>query len=170
MAAIFKLFEDNGVATGTPSKGATRTEVSRTDWKNADDTTTAIQDASIKIGERSFIKYNFYQITGTFNRVFNVKWGHTAGSVGTGVSLIKKIGGTYATPTTDALVGDNISAPSATLSALSMSTTGPEGASPTAILTAPGYTQYFATQIQTTTSATPGDSSELQFTLEYSEN
>lgn len=49
-------------------------------------------------------------------------------------------------------------------------TTGPEGASPTSTLAAAGYTQYLASQLQTTGSAGAGDTATVTLTLRYDEN
>jgi hypothetical protein len=54
--------------------------------------------------------------------------------------------------------------------AVSFSTTGPEAAGPTSTLSAAGYTQYLATQLQTTSSAAAGDMATITATLQYDEN
>ncbi len=53
---------------------------------------------------------------------------------------------------------------------VNFSTVGPEGASPTSTLTAAGFTQYLATQLQTTGSAPAGDIGSQTLTLRYNEN
>lgn len=60
--------------------------------------------------------------------------------------------------------------PIASGASVNLSTTGPEGASPTATLSAAGYTQYLATQLQTTTSTAPGNTATVTLTLQYQEN
>ena len=53
---------------------------------------------------------------------------------------------------------------------VSFHTTGPEAASPTSTLSAAGYTQYLATQLQTGGSAAAGDTATVTLTLQYNEN
>jgi hypothetical protein len=54
---------------------------------------------------------------------------------------------------------------------VSLSGTSPAAASPTSSTTSnPAYTQYLATQLQTTGSASPGDTASVTLTLQYAEN
>jgi len=175
MPATFEFVEDNGTATGSPAKGATRT-AARTEcnWKNIDDSTTAYSSSPITAGNNSFTKYQAGHFSGTFNQISNVLWAHTAGTLGTGLTLKGTVSSTYATPATTAnaaLTTDMTSAIAiGSGAAVSMSTTGPEAASPTTTLTAAGYTQFLPTQLQTTTSAAPGDTASVTNTLQYNEN
>jgi hypothetical protein len=81
---------------------------------------------------------------------------------------------TYATPatTTNASLTTDMTSAISIASGLSVdfSTTGPEAASPTSTLSAAGYTQYLATQLQTTSSAAAGDTATVTLTLQYDEN
>lgn len=174
MAATFEYNEDNGAATGSPAKGTTRnTAVTQVNWKSVDDVATAYSSAPINAGENSFPKYQFGKFTGTFNQISNGLWAHTAGTLPANTSLYGAVTSTYATPAQTATAGlTDISAVTAigSGSAVLFSTTGPEGASPSATLSAAGYTQYLVTQARTTASASPGDSGNLTLTLRYSEN
>lgn len=175
MAATFEFNEDNGAATGSPAKGTTRTTaVTQINWKTVDDVATSYTTAPITAGNNSMPKYQFGKFTGTFNQINSVLWAHTAGALGTGCTLAGKVTSTYVTPATTALAGTtDMSAITAIGSgvAVSMSTVGPEGASPTATLAAAGFTQYLATQIQTTSGAAAGDNaSPVTLTLRYNEN
>ena len=174
MAATFEYNEDNGAATGSPARGTTRnTAVTQVNWKSVDDVATAYSAAPINAGENSFPKYQFGKFTGTFNQISNGLWSHTAGTLPSNTTLWGAVTSTYATPTQSAVSGlTNISTVTAIASGspVLFSTTGPEGASPTATLSAAGFTQYLVTQVRTTASAAPGDSSNITLTLRYSEN
>lgn len=174
MAATFEFNEDNGAATGSPSKGTTRnTAVTQVNWKNVDDVATAYSSSPITAGNNSYAKYQFGKFTGTFNQISAGLWAHTSGTLGTGLTLAGKVTSTYATPSTTAISGstDMTSAISIGSGAtVNFSTTGPEAASPTSTLSAAGYTQYLVTQLQTTGSAVAGDTATVTLTLQYNEN
>jgi len=174
MAATFEFNEDNGAATGSPAKGTTRnTAVTQVNWKAVDDVATAYSAAPINQGANSFTKYQFGKFTGTFNQISNGLFAHTAGALPTGASLYGAVTSTYATPAQAANGAlSDISTVIAITSgaAVSFSTVGPEGASPTTTLAAAGYTQYLATQARTTGTTPTGDSATLTLTLRYSEN
>lgn len=175
MAATFEFNEDNGAATGSPAKGATRTTaVTQINWKNVDDVATAYTSSPIVAGNNSFTKYQFGKFTGTFNQISSALWAHTAGTLGTGLTLKGVVTSTYATPSTtaNAALTQDMTAVTAITSGQTVlfSTTGPEGASPSSTLTAAGYSQYLATQLQTTGAASAGDTSPVTLTLRYNEN
>lgn len=175
MPATFEFIEDNGAAAGSPAKGTTRT-TARTEcnWKNIDDSTTAYSSSPITAGNNSYTKYQAGHFSGTFNQISNVLWAHTSGTMGTGLTIKGIVTSTYATPatTTNASLTTDMTSSIAIGSgaAANMSTTGPEAASPTSTLSAAGYTQFLANQLQTTASAAPGDTATATFTLQYNEN
>lgn len=180
MAATFEYQEDNGAATtaggGTANnKGTTRTAaVTQVNWKNTDDVATAYTASPITAGNNSYTKYQFGRFTGTFNEISAGLWAHTAGTLGAGLTLKGVVTSAYATPATaaNAALTTDMSAVIAIGSgqAVSFHTLGPEGTGPTATLTAAGYSQYLATQLQTTTSAAAGDTATVTLTLQYNEN
>ena len=186
MAATFNWCEDNGTQTGSPLHGTTRSQSSTppTDvsWKNVDDAKTGsggtlYSSSPIIAGNNSYTKYQYGQFTGTFNQILNCLWSaHTspAGSLATGLTLKGTVTSTYATPATTAnaaLTTDFTTAVAiGSGSAVSFSTTGPEAAGPTSTLSAPGFTQYLATQLQTTSGAAAGDMAAITATLQYDEN
>lgn len=176
MAATFEWNEDNGAATGSPSKGTTRnTAVTQMNWKNTDDVSTAYSSSPITAGNNSYHKYQFGKFTGTFNQILNGKWSpHTAGSLGTGLTLVGKVSSTYAAPATSALGGSPTDYTSIVAigsgATVNFATSGPENASPTATLSAAGFTQYLITQLQTSGSAAAGDTATVTGTLQYDEN
>lgn len=173
MPATVVWQEDNGTATGSPAKGATRANASQVDWKSVDDITTPRASATIIAGQHSFHKYQFARVTGTFNQVSAGKFAHTAGSLPSNTTLVDKITSTYATPARSVLSGStDITAVTAINSGQDVlfSTVGPEGASPTASIAAAGYSQYIVTQLQTAAAAAAGDIGNQSLTFQWNEN
>ncbi len=186
MAATFHFCEDNGAQAGSPLHGATRSGFGAdtnypTDcnWKNIDDNTvnagTLYSNSPITAGNNSFKKYQYCHFSGSFNQILNCLWSaHTAGTspMGTGLTLIGTVSSTYATPSVTTLSGTDFSSTVAIGSGLGVSfkTTGPEGASPSATLGAEGYSQYFVTQLQTTSGAGAGDTPVITQSVRYDEN
>lgn len=176
MSATFDWKEDGGVATGSPAHGTTRT-AGRTEvnWKNIDDATTAYSSSPITAGNNSYTKYQYGKFTGTFNQVGTGLWAHTAGVADTGITLKGVVTSTYAAPATSAngaLTQDmtSVIAIGSGQTVLFIDT-GPETASPGATCsTNPCYTQYLATQLQTSGSTGAGDMTTLTLSLKYLEN
>jgi hypothetical protein len=179
MAATFAWGEDNGTQTGSPLKGTTR-NTSRTEcnYKNIDDSTTAYTSSPIVAGNNSYTKYQFGIFSGTYNQILNGKWSaHTspAGSLATGLTLKGTVTSTYATPGTAAngALSTDFTTAVAIGSGLTVNfaASGPENASPASTLSSGGgYTQYLASQLQTTGSAAAGDMATITQTLQYDEN
>lgn len=173
MAATFVYQEDNGTATGSPAKGATRADASQVNWKSVDDIATAVASAPIVAGTDSYEKYQFGKFTGSFNEISNGLWAHVAGVLGADLTLVGKVTSTYATPSTAPLSGSSDMTPVIAITsgaAVLFHTTGPEGASPTSTLTAAGYTQYLVSQLQTGPNAVAGDTASVTMRLRYFEN
>lgn len=171
MAATTTWYEENGSATGSPAHG-TPTVVTTCDWKSVDSATTTRAAAPVAAGSNSYHKYNYVKFSGTFNEISDAKFAHTAGTLGTGISLKSKVTSTYATPDTTALASaTDITSPTAIGSGASvlLSTTGPNG-STSASQTTTCYTQYIVTQVQTTSAANAGDSGTVTLTVQYNEN
>lgn len=167
MAATATWYERNG-ATGS----TTDTAVSNCDWKNADDATASRASYPVTAGNNSFHKNNFIKFDGTFNQISNVLFAHTAGSLGTGLSLKAKVVSTYTRGTATALSGStDITATSAITSgmAVTVGTSDPAGATSSSITSA-GYTEFIVTQVQSTSSAAAGDSGVVTLTVQYDEN
>lgn len=176
MAATFDWQEDHGAATGSPAKGTTRTTgVTQVNWKNIGDVSTAYSSSPITAGNNSFIKYQFGAFSGTFNQISGGLFAHTAGALGTGLTLVSRIGDSiYATPASTAL-GSSTDITSVIAigsgAAVLFGATGPEATGKAASMTTnPCYSQYIATQLQTTTSAAAGDTATVTLTLRYLEN
>ena len=172
MSATTTWYEQNGTAAGNPAAG-TESIVSSCDWKNIDDTTTSRASSPVEAGTNSFSKYNYLGFSGTFNQISAVKWAHTAGTLGTGISLVGKVTSTYSTPSTTALSStSDMTSPVSVSSGASvlLGTSGPNDANPSASQTTSCYTQYLVTQVQTTSSASAGDSGQVTLTVQYNEN
>lgn len=172
MAATTNWYEQNGTATGSPAHG-TESSISSCDWKSVDNTTTSRASAPVLAGANSYTKYIYLKFSGTFNQISAVKFAHTAGTLGTGISLKSKITSTYETPSTSAMSGStDITSTTAIGSGASvlLSTSGPNGTSTSSSQTTTCYTQYIVTQVQTTSSASAGDSGTVTLTVQYNEN
>ena len=172
MAATTTWYEQNGTATGSPAHG-TESTISSCDWKSVDDTTTARASAPVLAGNNSYSKYIYLKFSGTFNQISAVKFAHTAGTLGTGISLKGRVTSTYITPATSALASaTDITDTKAIADGASvlLGTTGPNDANPSASQTSTCYTQYIVTQVQTTASAAAGDSGTATLTVQYNEN
>lgn len=172
MSATTTWLEQNGTATGSPAAG-TESTVSSCDWKSVDDTTTPRASAPVEAGTNSYSKYNYLGFSGTFNQISAVKWAHTSGTLGTGISLVGKVTSTYSTPSTTALSStSDMTSPVPVSSGASvlLGTSGPNDTNPSASQTTSCYTQYLVTQVQTTSSAAAGDSGSATLTVQYNEN
>jgi hypothetical protein len=185
MSATFEFEEDNGTQTGSPLKGTSRTAArTEVNWKNIDDSTTAYSSSPITAGNNSYSKYQFGHFSGTFDQISAGLYAHTATAFGTGLTLMGQPACTstatalvYATPATSSNAGltNNMTSAISIGSGVQVqfTATGPENsatASATSLTTNPCYTNYLCTQLQTTTSAAPGDTAQVTLTLQYNEN
>jgi hypothetical protein len=178
MAATFEFEEDNGAATGTPAKGATRTAArAEVNWKNIDDSTTAYSSAPVTAGNNSFDKWQFGHFSGTYNQILAGLFAHTAGTLGTGLTLKGKVApsGGYTTPSVNANANLTVDMTTAIAigsgQAVQFGATGPEAAGKGASTTAnPAYSEWLVTQMQTSALAAPNDTGTQTLTLEYAEN
>lgn len=172
MASTTTWYEQNGAAAGSPAAG-TESAISSCDWKNIDDSTTPRASSPVLAGSNSYSKYIYLKFTGTFNQISAVKFAHTAGTLGTGISLKGKISSTYATPSTASLSGSTDITPAISIgsgASVLLGTTGPNDTNPSSSQTMACYTQYIVTQVQTDNSANAGDSGSVTLTVQYNEN
>lgn len=174
MAASFEFNEDNGTATGSPAAGTTRTTaVTQVNWKNTDDVATSYSSSPIVAGTNSYTKYQSGKFTGTFTQISAGLFAHTSGTLGVGLTLKGTVTSTYATPSTatNAALTTNMTTPIAIASGLTvLFNTTPQAATPTATLGSAGFTQFLATQLQTTVSTVAGDTAIVTLTLQYDES
>ena len=186
MAATFNWCQDNGTATGSPAHGTTRSGFgsdthypTTVSYKNADDCTdnggTPQAAAPIFWGNNSYTVFMYGHFSGTFTAISAGLVAHTAGAFATGLTLKGTVTSTYATPstTTNAALTTDMTSPTAIGSGLTVNfaTSGPENASPTGTLSAAGYSQYIALQLQTTVNvAPPGSIGGPTLMLQYNES
>lgn len=173
MAATFVFEEDNGtLASGRGT--TTGTVVTTVNWKNIDDANTTAYSASpITAGNNSFTKYQYGHFSGTYNQISAGLFAHTAGTFGTGLTLKGTVTSTYATPSTaaNAALTTDMTTAIAIGSGLAVLFGAAPNTAASATTTAnPAYTQYFPTQLQTTTAAAAGDTASVTNTLQYNEN
>lgn len=176
MAATFEWDEANGAGETVTHN---RTEVN---WKNIDDSTTAYTAQPIQAGNNSFDKWQYGHFSGTYNQILAGLFAHTAGALGTGLTLKGQPAMTadadrlaYATPSTTA--NANLTFDQTAVIAIGsgravwFGATGPASAGKAASTTAnPAYTNYLTSQLQTTGSAAAGDTATVTLTLQYDEN
>lgn len=176
MAATFAFDSQYGTQTGSPLGGtSTTTGITNNNWANSNDPTVTYSTNPITAGNNSYTVFQYGHFSGTYNTISAGLWAHTAGAFGTGLTLKGTVTTTYATPstTTNASLSTDMTTAIAIGSGLAVSFTGtsPQTASPTSSTTAnPAYTQYLATQLQTTGSASPGDTTNVTLTLQYNES
>lgn len=176
MAATFEWDEANGAGqTVTHNR-------SEANWKNIDDSTTAYTSSPISAGNNSYDKWQYGHFSGTYNQILNGKWAHTAGTLGTGLTLKGAKSMTadadrlaYATPSTTANTNLTVDMTSAISigsgSVVYFGATGPASSGKATSTTSnPAYTNYLTTQLQTTGSAAAGDTASCTITLQYDEN
>lgn len=176
MAATFEWDEANG-AGETITHGRTERN-----WKNIDDSTTAYTASPIVAGNNSYSKWQYGHFSGTFNQILNGLCAHTAGALGTGLTLKGQPAMTvdadrlaYSTPAAAALAGltfdDTPVIAIGSGRAVWFGATSPSAAGKAASMTTnPCYTNYMTSQLQTTGSAAAGDITSTTLTLQYDEN
>src|SRR6478735_1682368 len=101
MAATFAFDEDYGTQTGSPLRGtSTATGQTNNNWSNSNNPTTSYSTNPITAGNNSYTKFQFGHFSGSYNEVSAGLWAHTAGTLGTGLTLKGVVTSTYATPST----------------------------------------------------------------------
>lgn len=197
MSATRHWCEDHGTATGSPAHGTTRDGFGadtnypvNINWKAADDTNaTAYTASALGSPGNSYEKWQYVHFTGTFNSIFNAKWTahanfgdidlNDASHLGK-VTLWGAVLSAFTTPSraANANLTTDFTKQVYPFNGIpvSFSTSGPEGASPTATLTAAGYTQYLVSQMRVASGVTTGTiitaygSNEILSMLIYEEN
>jgi hypothetical protein len=186
MSATFDIGEINGssgsptiVTLGSIYTGGSGNNVAATDtnWKSVDNCSTgsggtAYTANPVQAGQNSYTKSQFFRFSGSFNSISNLVVYQTSGTLGTGLTLIGSTAESYATNSTSTLSGTNMDATSSgsPIGPLNMSTTSPTSGTFGSTLTAPGYSELFLSQLQTTISASPGNTAEITFTISYQES
>lgn len=169
MASTQTWSEGNGTNAGTET-------TSRTDanWKNIDDSTTAYSSSPITAGNNSFSKYQAIKFGGTFNTLSSLTYKVSSNAPGTGLSVVAAVitAASPATPTTTA-TGDSAASTTGTSANFIQTSTWTSvfaAGTSTAGATTPVYGQAYRTQLQTTSSAAPGDISTVTITATWTES
>ena len=121
----------------------------------------------ITAGNNSYEVWLTGHFTGSFNKVQNLQFWKSAGTLGTGESLYWKDGGdnTYAQPATTSAFTDAV-VPSADPGSSNVSINSSQASS----LSVAGFSDYIVLQLRTTTAAEAGDTETFTFTMQYDEN
>lgn len=163
MAAVFTWAQSNGAGETSTDLGASGNLFN---FKTNDDATAANYSSNpITAGNSSMEVYLRAHFTSTFNKVDNIQfWMSTDFSPNTGLAVKWKGSScAYATPSTTTNADSAV--PTADPGTANVSI----GSSLAGSLTSAGYSDYIRLQLQTTGSATPGDTSLAVFTLQYDE-
>lgn len=176
MPATFEFDESNG-AGQTVTHGVTQVN-----WKATDDTVTAYTASPVATSTNSYDKWQNGHFSGTFNQISNLKFAHTAGVLGTGLTLMgpptMTADGdrlTYTTPTrsTNAALTTDMTSVVAIESGVTVYV-GPTSANASgkeaSTTSNPCYTNYLTTQMQVASNADPGDSATVTLTLSWDES
>lgn len=161
--------------TWSEFNGASLTETTnRTEcnWKNVDDSTTAYSSSVITAGANSFSKQQCVVFAGTWNSLSALTYKVSSNAPGTGLSVIGKVINTaYAQGSTTA-TGDGAASTTGASANFGTSSNSSGFAAGTATASGGGtcYTNAFRTQLQTTTSAAPGDIATVTITATWTES
>lgn len=168
MAATFQWAQTYGTSPGTA------TDIGESgnlfNFKDADDATPSNYTSNpITAGNNSYEVWLRGHFTGTFNTVDNLQfWQSTAFSPATGLTLKWKGNNqtTYVTPVKTESTVATVAMPTSDPAIANVSI----GGSLSGQLTSAGYSDYIVIQLQTTVSASAGDTSTATFTLQYDES
>lgn len=164
MASTQTWSEYNGASAATET-----TSRAEANWKNIDDSTTAYSSSPITAGNNSFTKYQALKFAGTWNSLSALTYKVSTAAPGTGLSVVAAVVTAGTTPSTTAS-GDAAASTTGTSANFNSSTT-PYGAG-TSSTTAGGtmYANAYRTQLQTTGSAAPGDTTSVTITATWTES
>lgn len=164
MASTQTWSEFNGSSAATET--TSRAEMN---LKNIDDSTTAYSSSPITAGNNSFGKYQALKFAGTWNSLSAFTYKVSNNAPATGLSIVGSVPTSGATPATSA-TGDSAASTSG-VSANFVSSSTPYGAG-TSSSTASGtmYVNPFRLQLQTTSSAAPGDTPSVTITAAWTES
>lgn len=138
-------------------------------WKNIDDSTTVYSAQPVTANNNSFFKEQALKFAGTWNSLSALTYKVDNNAPATGISIVGSVITAHSTPST-AATGDSAMSTSG-LSANFNSSSSPFGAG-TSSTTAGGtmYANALRTQLQTTSSAAPGDIGQRTFTASWTES
>ena len=151
MASTQTWSEGNGASAGTET-----TSRSEANWKNVDDSTTAYSSSPITAGNNSFTKYQAIKFAGTWNSISSLTYKVSTASPATNCSVVAAVVTSGTTPSTTAS-GDSPASTSGTSANLTTTTLGYAAGSSSSTAGGTIYGNAYRTQLQTTSSAAPGD-------------
>lgn len=163
MASTQTWSEGNGTNAGTET--TSRTEMN---WKNVDDSTTAYSSSVIAAGSNSYTKYQAIKFAGTYNTLSSLTYKVDNNAPATGLSIVGAVVTSGTTPSTSAS-GDSAFSTSGASANFTSTTLGYAAGSSTTT-TNPVYGNAIRTQLQTTSSAAPGDTPTATFTAAWTES
>jgi len=166
MASTQTFSEGNGSNAGTET-----TSRGEMNWKNVDDSTTAYSSSVITAGNNSFSKAQAIVFAGTWNSLSSLTVKVDNNAPATGLSIVGVVRSASFTPSASS-TGDgamSTSGAAVNFTGTSWATAFAAGSSSS---TAGGtlYTQPLRTQLQTTSSAAPGDIASRTFTWSWTES
>jgi len=166
MASTQTFSEGNGASAATETTN--RTEMN---WKNVDDSTTAYSSSVITAGNNCFSKAQAIVFAGTWNSLSSLTVAVDNNAPATGLSIVGSVRSTSFTPSTTA-TGDSAFSTGGTAVNFTGTSWATAFAAGSASSTAGGtlYTQPVRTQLQTTSSAAPGDIATRTFTWQWTES
>jgi len=164
MAATFQFAIQNGAGAGVATDIGNGAGGNYWNYKNADTNDPAdYDDNPITAGNCSYEVYIRGHFTDVFNLVENILFwasGLDLTGYGSAAAMTGSVQAVYAQPTT--VDNGDAAIPEAVGAALDISQ-APD-------LTAPGYSKYARTQLETDADATPGDGGTTTFSLRYDES
>jgi len=163
MASTVSFTEYNGAGS---TATASRAEMN---LKNIDDSTTVYSSSPITAGNNSFGKYQAAVHAGTYNQLSAASYKISSNAPGTGLSIVGSVVTSYTTPATTA-TGDSAMSTTGLTANFNTSTT-PFGTG-TSTYTTSGtvYVNALRLQLQSTTSAVPGDTTSQTITYGWTES
>lgn len=166
MASTQSFSEGNG--TNAATETTSRAEMN---WKNVDDSTTAYSSSVITAGNNSYWKYQAIVFAGTWNSLSSLTVAVDNNAPATGISIVGGPKTSGVTPATTAS-GDSAFSTGGTAVNFTGTSWATAFAAGTSSSTAGGtlYTQPIRTQLQTTSSAAPGDIATRTFTFQWTES
>lgn len=151
MASTQSWTEYNGASGATVV--ASRVEAN---WKNIDDSTTAYSASPITAGNNSFVKVQALVFAGTWNSLSALTYKVSTNAPGTGLTVVAAV---LTSAITSSATSSGYSAASTSGTSANFNTSSSPFGTGTSSSTASGtmYANAYATQLQTSGSAAPGD-------------
>lgn len=159
--------------TWSEYNGAGQTESgsrSESNWKNIDDSTTAYSAQPVTAGNNSFGKYQSIKYGGTYNSLSAFTYKIDNNAPATGISIVGSVVTSYTQPATTA-TGDSALSTTGISANFNNTTNGfGTGTSTFSTANAAVYVNPLRTQLQTLSTAGPGDIASRTITATWTES